>query len=85
MPENYCIAFRWALQLVHNLDLKTICSAITDVFKIITKATLFVDIATGTGVSSPLIVFRASRAVRCGEMDTDLFYALLIYYLATNT
>ena len=68
MPENYCIAFRWALQLVHNLDLKTICSAITDVFKIITKATLFVDMATGTGVSSPLIVFRASRAVQVGHL-----------------
>ena len=68
MPENYCIAFRWALQLVHNLDLKTICSAITDIFRIITKATLFVDMATGTGVSSPLIVFRANRAVQVGRL-----------------
>jgi hypothetical protein len=82
MPENYCIAFRWALQLVHNLDLKTICSAITDVSRIITKATPFVDMATGTGVSPPLIVFCASRAVQVGGMISG---CVLFTILATNT
>lgn len=71
MPENYCIPFRWALQLVKNLDLKTICSAISDVFRIIVKATLLAAMATGTGGLPPLIVFRASQAVRFGDMDSD--------------
>ena len=43
MPENYCIALRWALQLVQKLDVKTISSAITDVFRIIVKATRIAD------------------------------------------
>jgi hypothetical protein len=83
MPENYCIPFRWVLQLVQKLDLMTICSAISDVFRIIVKATLLADMAMGTGGTPPLIVFRASRAVRFGGMNPDcaLFIIWQHYYL----
>ena len=76
MPENYCIAFRWALQLVQKLDLTTICSAIPDIFRIIIKATLLAGMATGPGGSSPLIMFRASRAVTLGCFNSDPACAL---------
>lgn len=53
MPENYCITLRWVLQLVQKLDVKTICSAITDVFRIIVKATRIADKALELAVYHP--------------------------------
>ena len=53
MLENYCIALRWALQLVQKLDLTTICSAIPDIFRIIIKATQIADKALELAVYHP--------------------------------